>query len=186
MGTLINILLGFLLFMFTAVTILLLGGWIILQFTGTKTKEEECGCKTCDCDEPFIIEGYHNGMEIEDDTIPMLDRPLTKKEVKEMNMEEQNKEYNIMTARDMMTMKTEITQTASPENLNKSHRGKSYGSPNEYGDDDFATPTKDSKHNRDYINFLDELERKKKLDVTYEELRNREPLEENDPRPYRK
>ena len=159
MGTLINILLGFLLFMFTAVTIVLLGGWIILQFTETKTKEEECGCKTCDCDEPFIIEGYHNGM----------------------NMEEQNKEYNIMTARDMMTMKTEVSQTASPENMTKTHRGKSYGSPNEYGDDDFATPTKDSKHNRDYINFLDELERKKKLDVTYEELRNSEPLEENDP-----
>lgn len=168
MGTLINILLGFLLFMFTAVTIVLLGGWIILQFTGTKTKEEECGCKTCDCDEPFIIEGYHNGMEIEDDTIPMLDRPLTKKEVKEMNMEEQNKEYNIMTARDMMTMKTEITQTASPENLNKSHRGKSY----------------ENKHNRDYINFLDEQERKAQKD--YHNLKNREPLEENDPRPYRK
>jgi len=163
MGTLINILLGFLLFMFTAVTIVLLGGWIILQFTETKTKEEECGCKTCDCDEPFIIEGYHNGMEIEDDTIPMLDRPLTKKELKEMNMEEQNKEYNIMTARDMMTMKTEVSQTASPENMTKTHRGVSYK----------------GKHNRDYINFLDEQERKSQKD--YHNLKDSEPLEENDP-----
>ena len=30
-----------------------------------------------------------------DDDIPMLDRPLTKKELKEMNMEEQNKSYNL-------------------------------------------------------------------------------------------
>ena len=170
MGTLIDILLGFLLFMFTAISLTMVCGWLILQFVGLKPKEEECGCQTCECD----------------DEIPMLDRPLTKKELKEVNMEEQNKEYNIMTARDMMTMKTEVGQTASPENINKSHRGKSYGSPNEYGDDDFATPTKDSKHNRDYINFLDELERKKKLDVTYEELENREPLEENDPNPPKK
>ena len=164
MGTLINILLGFLLFMFTAVTIVLLGGWIILQFTETKTKEEECGCKTCDCDEPFIIEGYHNGMEIEDDTIPMLDRPLTKKELKEVNMEEQNKSYNIMSGEDMMNMKTEVTQTASPENMTKTHRGKSYK----------------GKHNRDYINFLDEQERKSKKDY------HNEPLEENDPNIHQK
>jgi len=43
-----------------------------------------------------------------------------------MNMEEQNKEYNIMTGEDMMNMKTEVGQTASPENINKSFRGKSY------------------------------------------------------------
>jgi len=164
MGTLINILLGFLLFMFTAVTIVLLGGWIILQFTETKTKEEECGCKTCDCDEPFIIEGYHNGMEIEDDTIPMLDRPLTKKELKEMNMEEQNKEYNIMTARDMMTMKTEVRQTASPENVNKSYRGVSYKEDNERMDII-------GQNGNDGLHY---------------DLENREPLEENNPNPPKK
>jgi len=59
----------------------------------------------------------------------------------------------------MMNMKTEVGQTASPENLNKSFRGKSYK----------------SKHNRDYINFLDEQERKSKKDY------HNEPLEENDP-----
>ena len=120
MNTLSSILLGFLLFIFISVTIVLMSGWIIMQVMYDNKKiiiEEECGCNTCDCDEPFIIE---------DDTIPMLDRPLTKKELKEVNMEEQNKEYNIMTARDMMTMKTEVKQTASPENINKSHRGKSY------------------------------------------------------------
>ena len=109
MGTLIDILLGLLLFMFTAISLTMVCGWLILQFVGLK-KEEECGCQTCECD----------------DEIPMLDRPLTKKELKEVNMEEQNKEYNIMTARDMMTMKTEVKQTASPENINKSHRGKSF------------------------------------------------------------
>jgi len=120
MNTLLSILLGFLLFIFISVTIVLMSGWIIMQVMYDNKKiiiEEECDCNTCDCDEPFIIE---------DDTIPMLDRPLTKKELKEVNMEEQNKEYNIMTARDMMTMKTKVKQTASPENINKSHRGKSY------------------------------------------------------------
>ena len=109
MGTLIDILLGLLLFMFTAISLTMVCGWLILQFIGIR-KEEECGCQTCECD----------------DEIPMLDRPLTKKELKEVNMEEQNREYNIMTARDMMTMKTEVGQTASPENINKSHRGKSF------------------------------------------------------------
>ena len=65
MGTLIDILLGFLLFMFTAVSLTMVCGWLILQFLGIR-KEEECGCQTCECDE----------------LIPMLDRPLTKKELK--------------------------------------------------------------------------------------------------------
>ena len=161
MNTLLSILLGFLIFIFISVTIVMMSGWVIMQvmYDNKKTaSQEECGCKTCECDEPFIIEGYHNGMEVEDE-IPMLDRPLTKKELKEMNMEEQNKEYNVMTGEDMMNMKTEVGQTASPENLNKSFRGKSYK----------------GKHNRDYINFLDEQERKSKKDY------HNEPLEENDP-----
>tara|TARA_X000001382_G_C3094225_1_gene154552 strand:+ start:230 stop:676 length:447 start_codon:yes stop_codon:yes gene_type:complete len=148
MGTLIDILLGFLLFMFTAVSLTMVCGWLILQFVGIR-KEEECGCQTCECD----------------DEIPMLDRPLTKKELKEVNMEEQNKEYNIMTARDMMTMKTEVKQTASPENINKSYRGISYKEDNER---------------------MDIIGQNGNDGLHYEELKNREPLEENNPNPPKK
>ena len=148
MGTLIDILLGFLLFMFTAISLTMVCGWLILQFVGIR-KEEECGCQTCECD----------------DEIPMLDRPLTKKELKEVNMEEQNKEYNIMTARDMMTMKTEVKQTASPENINKSYRGISYKEDNER---------------------MDIIGQNGNDGLHYEELKNREPLEENNPNPPKK
>ena len=148
MGTLIDILLGFLLFMFTAISLTMVCGWLILQFLGIR-KEEECGCQTCECD----------------DEIPMLDRPLTKKELKEVNMEEQNREYNIMTARDMMTMKTEVGQTASPENINKSYRGISYKEDNER---------------------MDIIGQNGNDGLHYEELKNREPLEENDPNPPKK
>jgi len=148
MGTLIDILLGLLLFMFTAISLTMVCGWLILQFVGLK-KEEECGCQTCECD----------------DEIPMLDRPLTKKELKEVNMEEQNREYNIMTARDMMTMKTEVKQTASPENINKSYRGVSYKEDNER---------------------MDIIGQNGNDGLHYEELKNREPLEENNPNPPKK
>ena len=147
MGTLIDILLGLLLFMFTAISLTMVCGWLILQFVGLK-KEEECGCQTCECD----------------DEIPMLDRPLTKKELKEVNMEEQNKEYNIMTARDMMTMKTEVGQTASPENVNKSYRGVSYKEDNERMDII-------GQNGNDGLHY---------------DLKNREPLEENNPNPPKK
>ena len=149
MGTLIDILLGLLLFMFTAISLTMVCGWLILQFVGLKPKEEECGCQTCECD----------------DKIPMLDRPLTKKELKEVNMKEQNKEYNIMTARDMMTMKTEVTQMASPENINKSYRGISYKEDNER---------------------MDIIGQNGNDGLHYEELKNREPLEENNPNPPKK
>ena len=148
MGTLIDILLGLLLFMFTAISLTMVCGWLILQFVGIR-KEEECGCQTCECD----------------DKIPMLDRPLTKKELKEVNMKEQNKEYNIMTARDMMTMKTEVTQMASPENINKSYRGVSYKEDNER---------------------MDIIGQNGNDGLHYEELKNREPLEENNPNPPKK
>ena len=147
MGTLIDILLGLFLFMFTAISLTMVCGWLILQFLGIR-KEEECGCQTCECD----------------DEIPMLDRPLTKKELKEVNMEEQNKEYNIMTARDMMTMKTKVGQTASPENVNKSYRGVSYKEDNERMDII-------GQNGNDGLHY---------------DLKNREPLEENDPNPPKK
>ena len=135
--------------MFTAISLTMVCGWLILQFIGLKPKEEECGCQTCECD----------------DEIPMLDRPLTKKELKEVNMEEQNREYNIMTARDMMTMKTEVRQTASPENINKSYRGVSYKEDNER---------------------MDIIGQNGNDGLHYEELKNREPLEENNPNPPKK
>ena len=149
MGTLIDILLGFLLFMFTAVSLTMVLGWVILQFIGIKPKQDDCDCQTCECD----------------NEIPMLDRLLTKKELKEVNMEEQNREYNIMTARDMMTMKTEVGQTASPENINKSYRGISYKEDNER---------------------MDIIGQNGNDGLHYEELKNREPLEENDPNPPKK
>ena len=109
MGTLIDILVGFLLFMFTAISLTMVGGWLLLQLFGDKEKDD-CGCQTCECDE----------------LIPMLDRPLTKKELKEMNMEKQNKQYNIMSGEDMMNMKTKVGITASPEQHGKSFRGKPF------------------------------------------------------------
>ena len=71
MKTILNILLGFFILMFSGVAITLVGGWLVLQLFGDKEKDD-CGCNSCDCDD--------------DDLIPMLDRPLTKKELKEVNM----------------------------------------------------------------------------------------------------
>ena len=71
MNTLLNILFGFFILMFSGVAITLVGGWLVLQLFGNKEKDD-CGCNSCDCDD--------------DDLIPMLDRPLTKEELKEVNM----------------------------------------------------------------------------------------------------
>ena len=70
MNTLLSILLGFLLFIFISVTTVLMSGWIIMQVMHDKTNQDDCGCDSCGCDEE----------------IPMLDRPLTKEELKEVNM----------------------------------------------------------------------------------------------------
>ena len=69
-----------------------------------------------------------------------------------------------MTARDMMTMKTEVGQMASPENINKSHRGVSYKEDNERMDII-------GQNGNDGLHY---------------DLENREPLEENDPNPPKK
>tara|TARA_R100000995_G_C3450852_1_gene108080 strand:- start:565 stop:903 length:339 start_codon:yes stop_codon:yes gene_type:complete len=69
MNTLLNILFGFFILMFSGVAITLIGGWLLLQLFGNKEKDD-CGCNSCECD----------------DLIPMLDRPLTKEELKEVNM----------------------------------------------------------------------------------------------------
>ena len=69
MITILNILLGFFILMFSGVAITLIGGWLLLQLFGNNEKDD-CGCSSCECD----------------DLIPMLDRPLTKEELKEVNM----------------------------------------------------------------------------------------------------
>ena len=69
MNTLLNILFGFFILMFSGVAITLIGGWLLLQLFGNKEKDD-CGCNSCECD----------------DLIAMLDRPLTKEELKEVNM----------------------------------------------------------------------------------------------------
>ena len=70
MNTLLSILLGFFIFIFVSVTIVLMSGWIIMQVMYDKANKDDCGCDSCGCDEE----------------IPMLDRPLTKEELKEVNM----------------------------------------------------------------------------------------------------
>ena len=72
MTTILNILLGFFILMFSGVAITLIGGWLVLQLLGDKEKEFCCKDDMSDC--------------TCDDLIPMLDRPLTKEELKEVNM----------------------------------------------------------------------------------------------------
>ena len=57
MNTLLNIALGFLLFIFVSVSVVLISGWLILQFLGIK-EEEECGCSSCDCDDKPKINDF--------------------------------------------------------------------------------------------------------------------------------
>ena len=84
MNTLFSILLGFFIFIFVSVTIVLMSGWIIMQVMYEKTNQDDCGCDSCGCDEE----------------IPMLDRPLTKEELKEVNMKPKINDFS---------KKTEIT-----------------------------------------------------------------------------
>jgi len=51
MNTLLSILLGFLIFIFVSVTIVLMSGWIIMQVMYEKTNQDDCGCDSCGCDE---------------------------------------------------------------------------------------------------------------------------------------
>jgi len=134
MNTLLNILFGFLIFIFISVTIVMMSGWVIMQvmYDNKKTaSQEECGCKTCECDEPFIIEGYHNGMEVEDD-IPMLDRPLTKKELEEVNMKPKINDFS---------KKTEITGMGGVGGPIDVIRGKNQTPTNEPREENDPNPT---------------------------------------------
>ena len=44
MNTLLNILLGFLIFIFVSVSIVLMSGWIIMQVMHDKINQDDCGC----------------------------------------------------------------------------------------------------------------------------------------------
>ena len=126
MNTLLSILLGFLIFIFISVTIVMMSGWVIMQvmYDNKKTaSQEECGCKTCECDEPFIIE---------DDTIPMLDRPLTKEELKEVNMKPKINDFS---------KKTEITGMGGVGGPIDVIRGKSQTPTNEPREENDPNPT---------------------------------------------
>ena len=186
METLINILLGFLFFMFVATAITVVSAWLVLQFIGTKRERKECCggnacckekveglsnpiptqeacCKDdmsdCSCDEPFIIEGYHNGMEVEG--INDFER------------------------------KTEISGmggSGGPVDSIRSRHNKMIRESEDVSDGVDSIPmldrplNKEEKeyYNRDYVNFLDEQERKSKKDY------HNEPLEENDPNIHQK
>ena len=55
MNTLLNILFGFLLFIFVSVSIVLISGWLIMQIMYDRVNQDDCGCSSCDCDdEPKI------------------------------------------------------------------------------------------------------------------------------------
>ena len=109
MNTLLSILLGFLLFIFISTTIVLMGGWIIMQVMHEKTNQDECGCKTCECDEE----------------IPMLDRPLTKEELKEVNMKPKINDFS---------KKTKVTSMGGVGGPLDTLRGKNKNEPREEND----------------------------------------------------
>jgi hypothetical protein len=172
MYDLIDILIGFLLFMFTAVSLTMVCGWLILQVLGTRKENKRCChcscckekveglsnpiptqeacCKDdmsdCSCDEPFIIEGI-NDFERKTEITGMGGKggPVD-------SIRSRNKDY------DKMIRESEYV-----------------------GEGVVSIP---KKHNRDYINFLDEQERKSKKD--YHNLKDSEPLEENDPNIHKK
>ena len=55
MNKLLNILFGFLLFIFVSVSIVLISGWLIMQIMYDRVNQDDCGCSSCDCDdEPKI------------------------------------------------------------------------------------------------------------------------------------
>jgi len=108
MNTLLSILLGFLLFIFISVTTVLMSGWIIMQVMHDKTNQDDCGCDSCECDEE----------------IPMLDRPLTKEELKEVNMKPKINDFS---------KKTKITGMGGHQ-MRNSDRFKNKNEPREEND----------------------------------------------------
>ena len=116
MNTLLNILFGFFILMFSGVAITLVGGWLVLQLFGDKEKDD-CGCNSCDCD---------------DDLIPMLDRPLTKEELKEVNMKPKINDFS---------KKTKVSGMGGVGGPIDVIRGKSQTPTNEPREDNDPNPT---------------------------------------------
>ena len=109
MNTLLSILLGFLIFIFVSVSIVLMSGWIIMQVMHEKTNQDDCGCDSCGCDEE----------------IPMLDRPLTKEELEEVNMKPKINDFS---------KKTKITGMGGIGGPIDVIRGKNKNEPREEND----------------------------------------------------
>lgn len=115
MTTILNILLGFFILMFSGVAITFVGGWLLLQLFNNKEKDD-CGCDSCDCD----------------DLVPMLDRPLTKKELKEVNMKPKINDFS---------KKTKITGMGGIGGPIDSIRGKNQTPMNEPREENDPNPT---------------------------------------------
>ena len=58
MNTLLSILLGFLIFIFVSVSIVLMSGWIIMQVMHEKTNQDDCGCDSCGCENPSDLSDF--------------------------------------------------------------------------------------------------------------------------------
>jgi len=58
MNTLLNILFGFLLFIFVSVSIVLISGWLIMQIMYDRVNQDDCGCSSCDCDDKPKINDF--------------------------------------------------------------------------------------------------------------------------------
>ena len=80
-----------------------------VMYDNKKTASEECGCDSCGCDEE----------------IPMLDRPLTKEELKEVNMKPKINDFS---------KKTKITGMGGVGGPIDTLRGKNKNEPREEND----------------------------------------------------
>ena len=58
MNTLLSILLGFFIFIFVSVTIVLMSGWIIMQVMYDKANKDDCGCDSCGCENPSDLSDF--------------------------------------------------------------------------------------------------------------------------------
>ena len=64
MNTLLNILFGFLLFIFVSVSIVLISGWLIMQIMYDRVNQDDCGCSSCDCDDKPKINDFSKKTKI--------------------------------------------------------------------------------------------------------------------------
>jgi len=64
MNTLMNILFGFLLFIFFFLLIVLISGWLIMQIMYDRVNQDNCGCSSCDCDDEPKINDFSKKTKI--------------------------------------------------------------------------------------------------------------------------